>query len=92
MNRLNARAKSFETLSAARAHALETSKKFPVEYVVISDCFGWIVNRIKRLGVFAPSDYSNWSGKTGTYWLNGKEKAFSASQKLQDQINSPDMM
>lgn len=92
MNGLNARAEYFKTLSVARAHALETSKQFPAEYVVISDCFGWIVNRMKRLGVFAPSDYSDWSGKTGTYWLNGKEKAFSASQKLRDQINSPDMM
>ena len=91
MNRLNARAKSFERLSAARAHALETSKKFPAEYVVISDCFGWMVTRIKRLGVFAPSDYSNWSGQTGTYWIGGKEKAFSAAQRMQDQIHTPEM-
>ena len=49
-------AKSFETLSAARAHALEISKKFPTEYVFISECSGWIVT---RKAYPSPSAYSN---------------------------------
>ena len=56
MNRLNAQAKSFETLSAARAYALEISKKFPTEYVFISECSGWIVT---RKAYPSPSAYSN---------------------------------
>ena len=91
MNRLNARTKTFETLSAARAHALATSMKFPHEYVAIINVFGWMVTRRTRLNTFAPSDYTHWSGQTGTCWIGGTEKAFSAAQRLQDQIHTPQM-
>jgi len=79
MNRLNARTKTFETLSAARAHALAISTKFPREYVAVINVFGfvwsdrWIVTRRTRLGTFPPGCY------THTYWIGGKEKAFSAA-------------
>ena len=53
MNRLNARTKTFETLSAARAHALAISIKFPREYVAIINVFGWMVTRRTRLNTFA---------------------------------------
>lgn len=56
MKRLNTRTKYFETLPAARAHALEISKKFPTEYVVISECSGWIVT---RKAYPSPSAYRN---------------------------------
>ena len=91
MNRLNARTKTFETLSAARAHALATSIKFPHEYVLIIHAFVWLVTRRTRLHIFALSDYTHWSGQTGTYWIGGKEKEFSAAQRLQDQIHTPQM-
>lgn len=98
MNRLNARTKTFETLSAARAHALALSLKFPREYVAIisgnawvSTVFDWMVTRRTRLNTCAPSDYTHWSGQTGTYWIGGKEKEFSAAQRLQDQIHTPEM-
>lgn len=37
-----------DTLSAARAQALATSQQYPTEYVVIGNCFGWIVHRMTR--------------------------------------------
>ena len=86
MNRLNARTKTFETLSAARAHALALSSKFPREYVAIICVFGWantigwwMVTRRTRLTAFVPSDYTHWSGRTGTYWIGGAEERFSAA-------------
>ena len=82
MRRINARKKTFETLSAARAYALAQSIKFPAEYVAIirEDVSGipmgavsWMVIRRTRLNTFAPSDYTHWSGNTGTYWIDGTE-------------------
>lgn len=68
-----AKTKTFKTLSAARAHALAISTEFPREYVAIVNVFGWMVTRRTRLGTFAPSDYTDWSGQAGTYWIGGTE-------------------
>lgn len=80
---------TFNRLSDARAEALKQSVANPKLYYTITSCFGWMVTGAKRLNVFAPSDASDWSGRTGTYWLNGVEKPFTAAQKIQDDLATP---
>ena len=83
MNRLNARTKTFETLSAARAHALAISIKFPREYVAIvkerdvrflSMCIGYWVIRGKGRSV-SLVEYKNIysSFRRVSYFLGGSE-------------------
>lgn len=82
---------TYTSLPEARRAALALSQKNPTMYVAIGNCFGWMVVMHKRLNVFAPSDYTDTFGRTGTYWLNGKEKAFTAKQRIADQNATPDM-
>lgn len=76
-------------LKVARAQALIASQANPKAYVTITACFGWSVVVSKRLNVFAPSDSTDVWGRTGTYWLNGVEKPFTAKQKITDQNKTP---
>ena len=80
---------TFDKLDDARAHALAQSKLHPKFYYTITTAFGWMVTRAKRLSVFAPSDATDWSGRTGTYWLNGQEKPFTVKQKIMDDLKTP---
>ena len=68
-------------LNEARAFALAYSQNNPRRYVSIAECFGWIVVSHTRLNVHSPSDGTNWSGRTGTYWRNGTEKPFTNAQR-----------
>jgi hypothetical protein len=82
---------TFSVLDEARAEALRRSRANPSRYYWISDCFGWIIVDAARLHVFAPSDGTHWSGRTGTYWKNGKERAFTEKQRIADQNATPAM-
>ena len=82
---------TFQRLDDARIAALDYSRRHPRAYVTIGSCFGWIVESHKRLNVHAPSDAKHWSGQTGTYWLNGKEKPFTTAQRVADQNATPTM-
>lgn len=77
------------TLATARSEALEMSRAHPASYITIASCFGWIVVRAQRLPVFAPSDYTDPYGRTGTYWKNGAEKRFSGAQRMADEMATP---
>ena len=83
--------KTFTSLNDARAEALRISIAHPTLYVTIGSCFGWIVSTSKRLNVFAPSDYADPFGRTGTYWLKGVEKRFTEKQRIADQNATPMM-
>lgn len=76
--------------------AFEVAEKYSLEhpklYITIQDCFGLFLRAEKRLHVFAPSDCpwffeENQKG----YWKNGKFKPFTKSQKIQDQLKTPNM-
>ena len=82
---------AFTNLKAARAAALKQSQQHPKDYVWLVSCFGWMVVRKPRLGVFTPSDATDVFGKTGTYWHNGVEKPFTKKQKVADQNATPTM-
>lgn len=68
----------------ARAYARHLSTENPGKYVTLFTCFGIFATVADRLHVFAPTD--SWGG---SYWLNGKEKPFSAAQKLADELATP---
>ena len=73
-------------LIEARATALKVSKAYPGKYITLYSCFGAYVSISDRLNVNAPGDSFHHS-----YWLNGKEKPFTESQIIQDQIHTPTM-
>ncbi len=83
--------KTSNNLDDARAYAAAYSQQHPRAYVTIESCFGWLVVSRKRLHRFAPSDATHFSGKTGTYWLNGHEKPFTSAQRISDQNATPAM-
>ena len=78
-----------DTIDAARAAALEASRADGSRYFWIEDCFGWFIASGKRLPVQSPSDGTHWSGVTGTYWKNGKERRFTEKQRIADQNATP---
>jgi len=79
----------FNDIDEARAFALAESKKNPTSYYLITSCFGWFVESASRLRVQSPSDATHFSGQTGTYWKNGKEKPFTEKQKIADELATP---
>lgn len=81
----------FPKLTEARDAALRLSRQNPAKYYAIASCFGWIVIESTRLSVFAPSDYSEPFGRTGTYWKNGLEKPFTEAQRSADDRATPVM-
>ena len=70
--------------------AIEFAKKASIDnpgcYVTLYACFGIFVKIHKRLNVFAPSD-----SLFGIYWLNGKEKPFTAKQKIAAEKATPSL-
>jgi len=70
--------------SEAKRFAKEYSEKNLGSYVTLFASFGIFVNTSKRLNVFAPSD-----ALFGVYWFNGKEKPFTAKQKIADERATP---
>tara|TARA_B110000459_G_scaffold202895_1_gene257301 strand:- start:2554 stop:2799 length:246 start_codon:yes stop_codon:yes gene_type:complete len=70
----------------ARANALQASIDNPSQYVTLYACFGVFMKMSKSLHVFDPSD-----SLFGVYWLNGKEKSFTTSQKIKDEQSTPSM-
>jgi hypothetical protein len=81
--------KTYTTLSEARDAALRESEAAPSLYFWIYDCFGWAIDSAQRLPVYAPSDGTHWSGRTGSYWKAGKERDFSDKQRIADQNATP---
>jgi len=65
---------------------LAMSKANPKLYVTARNAFGAYVHTSKSLNVFAPSD-----SMFGIYWLNGKQKNFTAKQVIADQNATPYM-
>jgi hypothetical protein len=82
---------NFRTIDEARAAALAASQDDASRYFWIENCFGWFVNSANRLAIHTPSYASDWSGKTGSYWKNGKERNFSEKQRIADQNATPTM-
>lgn len=82
---------TFATIAHAKAAALAASQADPSRYFWIVNCFGWVVISANRLAVQTPSDGSDWSGQTGSYWKNGKERRFSEKQIIADQNATPMM-
>jgi hypothetical protein len=80
---------TFNTLAEARGAALTLSKSHPKMYFVITADFGWTVVSLAKLGLQTPSTATDWTGRTGTYWLNGIEKKFSKAQIIADQNSTP---
>jgi hypothetical protein len=70
--------------SEAKKFAKDYSEKHPDLYVTLFSCFGIFLNTSKRLNVFAPSD-----ALFCVYWFNGKEKPFTAKQKIADERATP---
>lgn len=76
------------TVAEAKECAKRCSIQNPGQYITITSCFGLFLNIAKRLHVFAPSDAP---AAFKCYWLNGVEKPFTTAQKINDQINTPQM-
>lgn len=81
----------FTNIRDAREAALIASQADGSRYFWIGNCFGWFVESASRLPIHAPSDASDWSGQTGTYWKNGKERSFTEKQRIADQNATPIM-
>jgi len=71
-------------LAEAKIEAAAYSAEHPSEYIILTACFGLFITARKRLGTFAPSDSA-----CDVYWLNGKEKPFTARQVIADQNATP---
>tara|TARA_R110000764_G_scaffold34214_1_gene76425 strand:- start:266 stop:538 length:273 start_codon:yes stop_codon:yes gene_type:complete len=70
----------------AKANALQASIDNKGHYITLYSCFGIFMKVSKSLHVFDPSD-----SLFGVYWLNGKEKPFTMSQKIRDEQSTPSM-
>jgi len=68
----------------AKKFAVELSKKNKGKYITLYACFGIFANISKNLHVFAPSD-----SLYNSYFLNGKQKHFTKSQKVTDEKLTP---
>ena len=75
-----------KTKEEAVKFAKEASIENPDCYVTLFSCFGIFVKIHKRLNVFGPSD-----SLFGIYWLNGKEKTFTAKQKIAAEKATPSL-
>ena len=76
--------KAGQNLKTAKQFALQLSKDNPNKYIALIACFGIFAVMYNRLNVFSPSDSC-----CESYWLNGKEKQFTAAQKIADQNATP---
>ena len=76
------------TKSEARNEAKKISAANPGTYYTFSACFGLFLTGAKNLHRFAPTDAP---AGLGYYYLNGKEKTFTNSQKIKDTLNTPVM-
>ena len=73
-------------LTEARAIALRLSEENAGKYITLVACFGIVANIADRLHTFAPSDSIH-----DHYFLNGREKPFTNSQRVADQNATPTM-
>ncbi len=73
-----------KTLTEARAFAVQLSNECPGKYVTLTACFGIFAVVADHLHVHAPNDSIGES-----YWLNGKERQFTAAQHGADQRATP---
>ena len=71
----------------ATKFAIELSKKHKDKYITLYACFGIYANISKRLHIFAPSD-----SLFNSYFLNGKQKYFTTSQKITDETATPSLI
>ena len=73
-------------LTEARQSALRLSEERTGKYITLVACFGLFANVADRLHIFAPSDSIHTH-----YFLNGKEKPFTDSQRIANQNATPTM-
>jgi hypothetical protein len=79
----------FANIDDARQAAIAASQEDASRYFWIEDCFGWCVCSASRLQIHTPSDATDFTGNTGTYWRNGKERSFTDAQRIADQNATP---
>ena len=73
----------FTRIADAEKAALDASKDGVYAFLVAGLGEGYVQTQ-KRLHTFAPSD-----AMTNDYWLNGKRKPITASQRIADQNATP---